>query len=81
MLITCYKSRRKSLMRSEILTTKAMNLNVSLDHLFIYTVHLTRSINRQTNTCTLLIFYLLKHLKFLKTLLHVSVIRPSSGSL
>ena len=26
----------------------------------IYTVHLTRSFNRQTNTCTLLIFYLLK---------------------
>ena len=26
----------------------------------IYTVHLTRSRNRQTNTCTLLIFYLLK---------------------
>ena len=26
----------------------------------IYTVHLTRSLNRQTNTCTLLIFYLLK---------------------
>jgi len=26
----------------------------------IYTVHLTRSLNWQTNTCTLLIFYLLK---------------------
>ena len=43
---------------------------------------LTKSLNRQTNTCTLLIFYLLKYiLKFLKTILHVSVIRPSSGSL
>ena len=28
----------------------------------IYTVHLTRSLNRQTNTRTLLIFYLLKRI-------------------
>jgi len=27
---------------------------------YIYTMHLTRSLNRQTNTCTLLILYLLK---------------------
>jgi hypothetical protein len=39
------------------------------------------SLNRQTNTCTLLICYLFikTYLKFLKALLHVSVIRPSSG--
>ena len=39
-------------------------------------------LNRQTNTCTLLIFLFIKtFLKFLKRLLHVSIIRPSSGSL
>ena len=46
----------------------------------IYTLHLTKSRNRQTNTCTLFLF-IKTYLKFLKTLLHVSVIRPSSGSL
>ena len=40
------------------------------------------SLNRQTNKCRLLIFIFSKtYLKFLKTLLYVSVIRPSSGSL
>ena len=35
----------------------------------IYTVHLTRSLNRQTNTCTHLVFLFMKtYLKFLKTL-------------
>ena len=42
----------------------------------------TRTLNRQTNTSTLLMFSFIKiYLKFLKTLLHVSVIRPSSESL
>ena len=40
------------------------------------------SLNRQTKTCKLLIFLFIKtYLKLLKTLLHVSVIRPSSAGL
>ena len=34
MPVTFYGSRRESLVRSEILTTKTMNLNVSLDVAF-----------------------------------------------
>ena len=43
------------------------------------TYNLTQSANQHTHTFNFL--FIKTYLKFLKTLLHISVIRPSSGSL
>ena len=44
----------------KLLPTSDIGRNVVGKSSCIYTVHLTRTLNRQTNTRTLLIFYLLK---------------------